>query len=142
MKTYKFSEARQNLAALLDEATSTGEVRISRRDGRSFVIRPARTKRSPLDVPGIGSGLSGERDREDDPRQSAAHSLNPSTRTDKRTFGNSARRQKQAGAAREDDPATPSTTWWMSYRAISTADSIPQRGAAWIRACVARHRHR
>lgn len=60
MKTYKFSEARQNLAALLDEATSTGEVRISRRDGRSFVIRPARTKRSPLDVPGIGSDLSGE----------------------------------------------------------------------------------
>lgn len=60
MKTYKFSEARQNLAALLDEATTTGEVRISRRDGRSFVIRPARTKRSPLDVPGIGSDLSGE----------------------------------------------------------------------------------
>ena len=60
MKTYKFSEARRNLAALLDEATSTGEVRISRRDGRSFVIRPARTKRSPLDVPGIGSDLSGE----------------------------------------------------------------------------------
>jgi len=60
MKTYKFSEARQNLAALLDEATSTGEVRISRRDGRSFVLRPARTKRSPLDVPGIGTDMSGE----------------------------------------------------------------------------------
>ncbi|HET8775776.1 MAG TPA: type II toxin-antitoxin system prevent-host-death family antitoxin [Thermoanaerobaculia bacterium] len=60
MKTYKFSEARQNLAALLDEAASTGEVRISRRDGRSFVVRPAKTKRSPLDVPGIGAGVSGE----------------------------------------------------------------------------------
>jgi len=60
MKTYTFSEARQNLAALLDEATSTGEVRISRRDGRSFVIRPAKTKRSPLDVPGIDTDLSGE----------------------------------------------------------------------------------
>ena len=60
MKTYKFSEARQNLAALLDEASSTGEVRISRRDGRSFVIRPAKTKRSPLDVPGIDTDLSGE----------------------------------------------------------------------------------
>jgi prevent-host-death family protein len=60
VKTYKFSEARQNLAALLDEAASTGEVRISRRDGGSFVIRPARTKRSPLDVPGIGIELSGE----------------------------------------------------------------------------------
>lgn len=58
MKTYKFSEARQNLAALLDEAASSGEVRISRRDGRSFVIRPAKTKRSPLDVPGIGTNVS------------------------------------------------------------------------------------
>lgn len=60
MKTYKFSEARQNLAALLDEAANSGEVRISRRDGRSFVVRPAKTKRSPLDVPGIGKGISGE----------------------------------------------------------------------------------
>jgi antitoxin Phd len=60
VKTYKFSEARQNLAALLDEAASTGEVRISRRDGRSFVVRPAKTKRSPLDVPGIDAGVSGE----------------------------------------------------------------------------------
>jgi prevent-host-death family protein len=60
MKTYRFSEARQNLAALLDEAASTGEVRISRRDGRSFVIRPAKTRRSPLDVPGIDAGLSGQ----------------------------------------------------------------------------------
>lgn len=59
MKTYKFSEARQNLAALLDEAATTGEVRISRRDGRSFVVRPARTRRSPLDVPGIGAGMTG-----------------------------------------------------------------------------------
>jgi len=58
MKTYKFSEARQNLAALLDEATDTGEVRISRRDGRSFVVRPARTKRSPLDVPGVKTSVS------------------------------------------------------------------------------------
>jgi antitoxin Phd len=60
MKTYKFSEARQNLAALLDEAASTGEVRISRRDGRSFVIRPAKTKRSPLDVPGIDTDIASE----------------------------------------------------------------------------------
>ena len=60
MKTYKFSEARQNLAALLDEAAQSGEVRISRRDGRSFVVRPAKTKRSPLNVPGIGKQVSGK----------------------------------------------------------------------------------
>ena len=58
MKTYKYSEARQNLAALLDEAARSGEVRISRRDGRSFVVRPAKTKRSPLDVPGVDTGLT------------------------------------------------------------------------------------
>lgn len=60
MKAYKFSEARQNLAALLDEAASSGEVLIHRRDGRSFVVRPAKTKRSPLDVPGIATDLSTE----------------------------------------------------------------------------------
>jgi antitoxin Phd len=60
MKTYKFSEARQNLAAVLDEAASTGEVRISRRDGRNFVIHPAKTKRSPLDVPGIDTDVASE----------------------------------------------------------------------------------
>lgn len=60
MKTYKFSEARQNLAALLDEAASNGEVRISRRDGRDFVIRPVKTKGSPLDVPGIGASVSSD----------------------------------------------------------------------------------
>ena len=60
MKTYTYSEARQNLAALLEEATRSGEVRIRRRDGRSFAIRPAKPKRSPLDVDGIETDLSGE----------------------------------------------------------------------------------
>lgn len=60
MKTYTYSEARQNLAALLEEASRSGEVRIRRRDGRSFAVRPAKTKRSPLDVEGIESDLSGE----------------------------------------------------------------------------------
>lgn len=53
MKTYRFSEARQKLAALLDEAARSGEVRIDRRDGRSFTVKPVKTKRSPLDVEGI-----------------------------------------------------------------------------------------
>ena len=60
MKTYTYSEARQNLADLLDEATRSGEVRIRRRDGRSFAVRPAKTKRSPLDVDGIETDLSGD----------------------------------------------------------------------------------
>ena len=60
MKTYTYSEARQNLAALLEEATRSGEVRIRRRDGRSFAVRPAKRKRSPLDVAGIETTLSGD----------------------------------------------------------------------------------
>jgi prevent-host-death family protein len=59
-KTYTYSQARQNLASVLDQVESDGEVVITRRDGRRFVIRPAEADRSPLDVPAIKSGLSRE----------------------------------------------------------------------------------
>jgi len=58
LNSLRLAGARQNLAVLLDEAASTEEVRVSRRDGRSFVIRPAKTKRSPLDVPGVRTSVS------------------------------------------------------------------------------------
>ncbi len=58
--TYRFSEARQKFSAILEEAERTGEVRIVRRNGRSFVIRPERSKRSPLDVKGIDTGVRTE----------------------------------------------------------------------------------
>lgn len=57
---YTYSEARQKLAALLDQAAAEGEVRIKRKDGRVFVIRPALQTSSPLDVPGVDLGLSAE----------------------------------------------------------------------------------
>ncbi len=60
MKTYTYSEARQNLAALLDEAAREGEVRIRRRDGNSYVLRPVKQKGSPLDVKGSDLDLSEE----------------------------------------------------------------------------------
>ncbi len=41
MKVYTYSEARQRLASLLDEALREGEVRIKRRDGDEFVLTPA-----------------------------------------------------------------------------------------------------
>jgi antitoxin (DNA-binding transcriptional repressor) of toxin-antitoxin stability system len=53
MKTYTYSEARQHFAALLDEARRAGSVQIRRRDGRLFVLQPAKQERSPLDVPGV-----------------------------------------------------------------------------------------
>jgi antitoxin Phd len=58
MNTYTFTEARQKLASLLEQATRTGEVRIRRRDGQVFVIRPQKRTGSPLDVPGVQLNLT------------------------------------------------------------------------------------
>lgn len=58
MKTYTYSEARQQLAGLLDAATREGEARIRRRDGRVFVVQPARSKKSPLDIPGVETDVT------------------------------------------------------------------------------------
>jgi antitoxin (DNA-binding transcriptional repressor) of toxin-antitoxin stability system len=48
MNVYTYSEARQNLASVLDEAEREGEVRITRRDGRTFSLRPTPSG-SPFD---------------------------------------------------------------------------------------------
>jgi Antitoxin Phd_YefM, type II toxin-antitoxin system len=53
MKSYTFSEARQNFAAVLEQARRDGAVRIQRRDGQSFVLTPEPQRASPLDIPGI-----------------------------------------------------------------------------------------
>jgi PHD/YefM family antitoxin component YafN of YafNO toxin-antitoxin module len=53
MKSYTFSEARQNFAAILEQARRDGAVRIQRRDGQSFVLTPEIQKVSPLDIPGV-----------------------------------------------------------------------------------------
>jgi PHD/YefM family antitoxin component YafN of YafNO toxin-antitoxin module len=53
VKSYTFSEARQNFAAILEQARRDGAVRIQRRDGQSFVLTPEAQKASPLDIPGV-----------------------------------------------------------------------------------------
>ncbi|KPV50181.1 prevent-host-death protein [Kouleothrix aurantiaca] len=53
MKSYTFSEARQNFAAILEQARRDGAVRIQRRDGQSFVLTPEPATASPLDIAGI-----------------------------------------------------------------------------------------
>jgi hypothetical protein len=58
MKTFTYSEARQQFSTLLDEARSAGRVQIRRRDGQLFVLQPAKQERSPLDVPGVDAGLA------------------------------------------------------------------------------------
>ena len=58
MMVRTYSEARQNFAALLDRAAQEGEVRVKRKDGRVFLIRPALREDSPLNVKGIDLGLT------------------------------------------------------------------------------------
>jgi hypothetical protein len=60
MRVYTYSEARQRLARLLDEAEDGGEVRIKRRDGSEYAVRRVDRRGSPLDVPGIDTDLSRE----------------------------------------------------------------------------------
>ncbi len=53
MLVYTYSEARQKLAIVLDQAENTGKVLIRRKDGRTFALIPEKITTSPLDVPTI-----------------------------------------------------------------------------------------
>jgi antitoxin Phd len=55
---YNYSKARQNLAAVLEQAAKEGEVRIKRKDGQVFVIKPESGKDSPLDIEGVSLNIS------------------------------------------------------------------------------------
>ncbi|MCA9873480.1 MAG: type II toxin-antitoxin system Phd/YefM family antitoxin [Ardenticatenaceae bacterium] len=57
---YTYSEARQNLASLLEKAIREGEVRVRSKDGQTFVITPEAVGGSPLDVEGVDLNLSRE----------------------------------------------------------------------------------
>lgn len=58
MQIYTFSEARQKLSSILEQASIDGEVRIKRRDGRMYVLKPEVSTSSPLDVKGVDIGIS------------------------------------------------------------------------------------
>ena len=58
MKVYTYSQARQNLAKLLDDARQEGQVQIKRRDGQTFIIKPVEEKESPLDISGVSTDLT------------------------------------------------------------------------------------
>ncbi len=58
MMVYTYSQARQNLASLLDQAAAEGEVRIKRKDGQLFVVKPQPRQESPLDVEGVDLGVT------------------------------------------------------------------------------------
>jgi prevent-host-death family protein len=52
MNVYTYSEARRRLSDVLNEAERTGEVRIKRRGGGEFVLRPVEREASPFEAAG------------------------------------------------------------------------------------------
>lgn len=55
---YDYSRAQQNLASLLEQALKEGEVKIRRKDGQVFVVRPECDKASPLDIEGLNLNIT------------------------------------------------------------------------------------
>ena len=60
MQVYTYSEARQKLAQVLEQAENTGKVIIRRKDGRTFALVPEKIVSTPLDVPSIKANISTE----------------------------------------------------------------------------------
>ncbi len=58
MQVFTYSEARQKLAAVLEQAENTGKVIIRRKDGRTFALTPEKIATSPLDVPTIKAKIT------------------------------------------------------------------------------------
>ena len=60
MQVYSYSEARQKLALVLNQAESTGKVIIRRKDGHTFALVPETVTTSPLDIPSIKTDFTTE----------------------------------------------------------------------------------
>ena len=60
MQIHTYSEVRQKLARVLEQAESMGKVLIRRKDGRTFALVPEQLRSSPLDIPSIKADISTE----------------------------------------------------------------------------------
>lgn len=58
MTVFTYSQARQNLAGVLDRAAEEGKVQIRRKDGSVFTLCPEKPNTSPLNVKGVKTGVS------------------------------------------------------------------------------------
>ncbi len=58
MQVYTYSEARQKLAIVLEQAENSGKVLIRRKDGRTFALIPEKIASSPLDIPSINVNIT------------------------------------------------------------------------------------
>ena len=55
---FTYSDARQNFAAVLDQALEEGQVKIKRKDGQVFIIQLEKKATSPLAVEGVNLGIT------------------------------------------------------------------------------------
>ncbi|MCG8550473.1 MAG: type II toxin-antitoxin system Phd/YefM family antitoxin [Desulfobacterales bacterium] len=60
MQVYTYSEARQKLAIVLQQAEISGKVIIRMKDGRTFALVPEKIAASPLDVPSVKAKVTTE----------------------------------------------------------------------------------
>ena len=58
MTVYTYTEARQKLAAVLEQARREGAVRIRRRDGSTFLIQAEARTGSPLEVGSVRTDIT------------------------------------------------------------------------------------
>jgi antitoxin Phd len=58
MQVYTYSEARQKLSVVLEQAETTGKVLIRRKDGRTFALIPEKYASPPLDVSIIKTNIT------------------------------------------------------------------------------------
>jgi prevent-host-death family protein len=79
MRVYKFTEARQKLAEVLDLARDE-DVLIERRGGEAFVLSFKRPSKSPLDIPAVDRELVTTEDIIEAVRQSRAQPWRKSPR--------------------------------------------------------------
>jgi len=60
MHIYSFSEAKQNLLSIFEQAVLDGGVQINGEDGQIFVLTPITVKKSPLDVKSVALDLTAD----------------------------------------------------------------------------------
>ena len=60
MNVLSYSEARDNLAEVLDRVSTHGPVKICRLDGREYVIYASGKNASPADIDGVDTDLTAE----------------------------------------------------------------------------------
>ena len=60
MYAYSFSEVKQNINSIFEQAIIDGAVQIKGEDGQIFVLTPIAAKKSPLDVASVALDLTAD----------------------------------------------------------------------------------